>query len=120
MRRFSFPLAGAAIPLFARDFLSLGLPPPRDEAQIVQAVVHGHRVQMHHLEARSNPSPVPLPAGHKTTLKVSDEQEELKNTGSHKFQRQCELGPAGTGLPTDSSGYFRQGNSQEKVPVPSR
>lgn len=75
---------------------------------------------MHHLEARSNPSPVPLPAGDKTTLNVSDEQEELKNTGSHKFQRQCELGPAGTGLPTDSSGYFRQGNSQDKVPVPSR
>lgn len=62
-------------PLFARDFLSLGLPPPRDEAQIVQAVVHGHRVQVHHLKARNNPSPVPLPAGDKTNLKVSDDQE---------------------------------------------
>lgn len=72
---FSFPLPGAALPLFAGDFLSLGLPPPGDEAQIVQAVVHGHRVQMHHLKARSNPSSVPLPAGDKTSLEVSGEQE---------------------------------------------
>lgn len=103
LKRFSLPLPGAAIPLFAGDFLSLGLPPPRDEAQVVQAIVHGHRVQMHHLKARSNPSPVPLPAGHnKAILKVSAEQEQLKNTASQQFQRQCELGPAGTGLPTDS------------------
>lgn len=75
MKRCSCPLPSAAIPLFARDVFSLGLPAPGDEAQIVQAVVHGHRVQMHHLEARSNPSPVPLPAGHKTSLRVSGEQE---------------------------------------------
>lgn len=118
LKRFSFP--GAAIPLFARDFLSLGLPAPRDEAQIVQAVVHSHRVQMHHLKARSNPSPVPLPAGHKTNLEVSGEQEQLKNKGSQQFQRQWEFGPAGTGLQTDSSGSFTQGNSQEKVPFSSR
>lgn len=68
------PLPNIDAPLFTGEILSFGFPPPRDEAQIVEPVVHSHWVQMYHLKARSDPSAVSLPAGNKTMLKLSTER----------------------------------------------
>lgn len=55
-------------PLLAGGLLCSGPPAPWHQLQVVQAVVHSHRIQMHHLEARSDAPSVPLPGDRQTAL----------------------------------------------------
>ena len=48
-------------PLLAGGLLGSGPPAPRHQLQVVQAVVHSDGVEMHHLKARGDAPPVPLP-----------------------------------------------------------
>lgn len=55
-------------PLLAGGLLRSGPPAPRHQLQVVQAVVHSHGVQVHHLEAGSDAPAVPLPGDRQTAL----------------------------------------------------